>query len=102
MKKTMVWILALTLAFSALLSGCGDMRKPAGDKTTPSAAPQHTAMPDITTPDPQDGIVKDDDGIITENDSGNGSDGHTVTDPADQSGTATKKQAADAAGRADQ
>lgn len=88
MKKAMVYMIALTLAFSALLAGCGDMR--GSDKETPT----HTISPDVTAPvesmmpDPADGEVRDRDGIITDGDSG----GNTATKPE------TKRDAAPGAG----
>ena len=63
MKKTMIYILALTLAFSTLLAGCGEMRD---DKTPPAETPQATILPETMMPDPADGEVRDRDGIITE------------------------------------
>lgn len=68
MKKTMIYILALTLAFSTLLAGCGEMRD---DKTPPAETPQATILPETMMPDPADGEVRDRDGIITDGDSGN-------------------------------
>ncbi len=69
MKKAMIYICALTLAFSTLLAGCGEMRD---DKTPPAETPQATILPETMMPDPADGEVRDSDGIITDDDSGNG------------------------------
>lgn len=71
MKRTMVYVLALTLAFSTLLAGCGEMTNGKDGKTgTPTAAPQQTVVPGTVTPDPADGVVRDQDGIITDGDTG--------------------------------
>lgn len=58
MKKIFVSVLALLMIFA--LAGCGDMRV---SETVPTAVPYVTA-------DPDDGMVYDRDGIITDNDSG--------------------------------
>ena len=72
MKRTMVFVLALTLAFSTLLAGCGEMNNAKDGKTgMPTATPQQTAAPGTVTPDPADGVVRDKDGIITDGDTGN-------------------------------
>ena len=82
MKKAMVYMIALTLAFSTMLAGCGEMR--GTDKGTPTPTP--TISPDVTfptetmMPNPEDGEVRDRDGIITDGDSGAGTGG-TVTQP---------------------
>ena len=68
MKNTMVYLLALALAAAAFLTGCGEMRKPSGGAADPSATPTQTAFPETMMPDPEDGIVRDRDGIITEED----------------------------------
>ena len=69
MKKTMVYILALSMAFSLLLVGCGEnmtqKKEPAATKAPQTAAPTESMLPD-----PEDGVVRDDDGIITDNDTG--------------------------------
>ena len=72
MKKTMVYVLALTLAFSTFLAGCGEMRGTDGRTTAPTATPQQTMIPETMMPNPEDGVVRDNDGIITDGDSGNG------------------------------
>ena len=70
MKKTMVYIVALALTFSVLLSGCGENIM---NRKEPSATnrPQNSTAPETMLPDPEDGVVRDDDGIITDEDSGN-------------------------------
>ena len=73
MKSAMVYVLALSLLLTALLSGCGDIRGSNGRTDLPTASPEHTILPD-----PEDGEVRDSDGIITEDDSG--------TLPQDQTG----------------
>ena len=73
MKKAMIYICALTLAFSALLAGCGETRRTDGDAAKPTATPKLTILPETMMPDVEDGEVRDRDGIITDNDSGNGS-----------------------------
>lgn len=69
MKKTMVYILALSMAFSALLSGCGE-NKNNRPNTTPTVNPTATNAPATMMPDPEDGNVNDNDGIITDGDNG--------------------------------
>ena len=71
MKKAMVYILALTMAFSTLFAGCGEMRGTDGSTTSPTPAPKITSAPEAMVPDPADGVVEDRDGIITEQDNGN-------------------------------
>ena len=81
MKRAMVYILTLTLAFSALLSGCGERdkdQKPAAtarpqSTAAPTASPEPSLLPESMMPDPEDGVVKDDDGIITDDDTGSDS-----------------------------
>ncbi len=71
MKRTMVYVLALTLAFSTLLAGCGERNNAKDGKTgMPTTTPQQTAAPGTMTPDPADGVVRDQDGIITDGDTG--------------------------------
>lgn len=71
MKKAMVYILALTMVFSALLSGCGENKGGNATPTaTPTATPSATVPPASMTPAPEDGIVNDEDGIITDDDNG--------------------------------
>ena len=84
MKKAMVYILALTLAFSTLLAGCGEMGGTNRDKNAPAKTPQATILPETMMPDPADGEVRDSDGIITDNDSGS-KDGQTS--PASSGGS---------------
>ena len=67
MKKTMVYILALSMAFSMLLAGCGEKQK---EQPNPTTTPALTDQPTTMMPDPDDGSVNDDDGIITDNDNG--------------------------------
>lgn len=69
MKKTMVYILALSMAFSALLAGCGE-NKNNRPNANPTGTPTLTDQPTTMTPDPDDGTVNDNDGIITDNDNG--------------------------------
>ena len=72
MKKAMIYICALTLAFSALLSGCGEISRPDGGAAAPTATPEVTVLPESMMPDVADGEVRDRDGIITEGDTGSG------------------------------
>jgi len=72
MKKAMMYICALTLAFSALLSGCGEISRPDGGAAAPTATPEVTVLPESMMPDAADGEVRDRDGIITDGDTGSG------------------------------
>ena len=90
MKRAMVYLLALTLAFSAMLAGCGEMRGTGTDSVRPTETPAPTVLPETVMPDPADGEVRDRDGIITDGDSGmvNGGDTalpKTTADPAGKS-----------------
>ena len=69
MKRAMVYILAMTMVFSVMLSGCGENRtnEPA---TVPTDSPVTTVVPENMTPDTEDGVVKDRDGVITGSDTG--------------------------------
>ena len=80
MKKAMVYVIALTLALSALLAGCGETRRTDGEATAPTATPQQTMVPESMMPNPEDGIVRDGDGIITDGDTG-GTGGAAPTAP---------------------
>ena len=98
MKKTMVYVIALALSLTALLSGCGEMRGKDGSPTGPTAAPTQTILPETIMPDPEDGIVRDSDGIITDGDSGTTEERRTTDLPKFAAGTAgseniTKDQA---------
>lgn len=70
MKRAMVYLLALTLAFSTMLAGCGEMRGTDADHTRPAETPAPTVLPETVVPDPADGEIRDSDGIITDGDSG--------------------------------
>ena len=106
MKRAMVYILTLTLAFSALLSGCGDNRdrdqKPAAtarpqSTAAPTASPEPSLLPESMMPDPEDGVVKDDDGIITDDDTGSESSddsiltGENAMDPETNAGAESQR-----------
>jgi len=68
MKKTIVYILAAAALILAL-SGCGDNMNDSGLQVTPR--PEVTMKPDVTAmPDVNNGVVNDDDGVITEGDNG--------------------------------
>ena len=68
MKKTIVYILAAAALILAL-SGCGDNMNDSGFQVTPR--PEVSMKPDVTAmPDANNGIVNDDDGVITEGDNG--------------------------------
>ena len=77
MKKAMVYTITALLSLSAL-AGCGRMNgvEPMG----PTERPAASATPMIVTPDPENGYVRDEDGIITDDDTGR--------DGADRNGTA--------------
>ena len=92
MKKVMVYICALSLAFSALLTGCGEMRRTDGGTGTPAATPEVTVLPETMMPDVEDGEVRDRDGIITEGDNSNGAvekKSSAKTDPAGNTAAGT-------------
>ena len=77
MKKTMVYILALSMLAAALLAGCGETGDNRNDATVPPDATGNIPeMDDITPdemePDPRDGEVNDTDGFITEGDNAGG------------------------------
>lgn len=63
MKKITVYILALVLLF-ACLSGCKAATNPTAT-ATPKATVQPTATPAELLPSAGNGIVKDDDGILS-------------------------------------
>lgn len=74
MKKATVYILALILIMCVLLAGCGEnLTNRKG--TSATEAPKATVLPETMMPDPGDGVVNDEDGIITDDDTG--------TDPED-------------------
>ena len=79
MRKAMVYILALTLAFSALLAGCGENSSDR-NSTRETQKPQTSSTPETMMPDPEDGVVKDRDGIITDGDTGGVLDDNILTD----------------------
>ena len=83
MKKAIVYIIAVLIALNAL-AGCGM----SADRNTATASP----TPMVTTPDVNNGIVNDNDGIITDRDNGRvgasatpGNNGATGTDDANGS-----------------
>ena len=71
MRKMMVFVIALSMAAVMLLSGCGEIKGTNGKENAPTATPQQTMRPEDVMPDPNDGVVRDDDGIITDGDTGN-------------------------------
>ena len=85
MRKAMVYILALTLAFSTLLAGCGENTKDR-DGTKETQKPQTSAAPETMMPDPEDGVVKDDDGIITDGDTGSVTDDNVLNNDGSREG----------------
>ena len=91
MKKAMVYILALTVACSALLTGCGELRGTGSDTSAPEETPQTSAGSETMTPDPKDGVVRDEDGLITEKDSGSATESGKET-PRTLEGTAAGKR----------
>ena len=70
MKRGMIFVTALALTAALLFSGCGEMRGTDGNALPPTATPAQTMLPETMMPDPQDGVVRDRDGIITDGDSG--------------------------------
>ena len=69
MKKTMVWLLALSVLCAALLTGCGEMAGDGnGNNTTGAPASPSDGVPETMLPDVNDGFVDDTDGIITDGD----------------------------------
>ena len=89
MKKAMVYVLALTLSFSALMAGCGENRGTDGKTTMPTSTPQQTASPETILPNAEDGVVNDRDGIITDNDNsaGNGNEENHTGEKKTHTGT---------------
>ncbi len=75
MKKTIAYTL-LAVMILTMAAGCGRM-----GEETPPATPRATAAPVMPSPDPDAGIVKDKDGIITPEDSG------SATSPRPTAGT---------------
>ena len=76
MKKASEFII-ISAAVLGLLTGCAGEQRRNADKI-----PTVTESPVMVTPAAEDGIVRDDDGIITDSDTGreeNGSYGHTGT-----------------------
>lgn len=83
MKKT-IYILAVALVLSSM-AAC---RNAGMNELLPGDAPQTSSSPLITTPEASDGIVRDDDGIITDDDTrGNG----TVRTPTPTTAPATAR-----------
>jgi len=80
MKRGMVFVTALALAATVLFAGCGEMRGTDGNTVPPTGTPAQTMLPETMMPDPEDGVVRDRDGIITDGDSG------TVNGSTDGSG----------------
>ena len=69
MKKTMVWVLTLTVLCAALLAGCGETAGDGnGNNTTGTPASPSDGAPETMLPDVNDGLVDDTDGIITDDD----------------------------------
>lgn len=68
MKKTIVYILTV-LALILALSGCGMTAEDNALQVTPR--PQITVKPEMTAmPEVNDGVVNDDDGVISKDDNG--------------------------------
>ena len=80
MKRTMVYILALSMLAAALLAGCGETGDNRNDATispdeTGNLPEADDLMPDMLEPDPRDGEVRDTDGFISDGiDNGGGND----------------------------
>ena len=73
MKRGMIFVTALALTAALLFSGCGEMRGTDGNALPPTATPAQTMLPETMMPDPEDGVVRDRDGIITDDDNASGS-----------------------------
>ncbi len=79
MRRAIGYILALSMLCSVMLSGCGENRTDR-NKVTETGTPQSTAapqssatptlLPESMMPDVEDGVVKDDDGVISDTDTG--------------------------------
>ena len=93
MKRAMVYLIAISTLLTALLSGCGEMKRPGTADPTP--APKETVSPADMMPDESDGIVNDTDGIITEDDNGGDLAERTDKDP-DTDESAVARPAIDA------
>ena len=79
MKKTVLYILAISMLCVVLLSGCGETGDRRNDVVTqPNATDMLPDMdeivPDEMMPNEEDGIVNDTDGILNENDNENNQD----------------------------
>ena len=80
MKQSIAILLAAAL-LTLLLCGCGEMTtQPPAVSATP--LPEITPIPESMMPNPEDGVVKDGDGIIEPNDSGTGATSGSVTSGA--------------------
>ena len=92
MKKSIAIVCAFAL-ICAVLCGCGEMRAD-GKPAYESPAPAVTVTPEITpmpTPDVNDGIVKDKDGVIEDRDTGSAGTGGTAAPTASPKPAATAK-----------
>ena len=74
MKRKIYSAIMITAACLAL-AGCGEMRSTDGGAVPPTSTPVQTMLPETMMPQPEDGVVRDRDGIITDSDSGTVSDG---------------------------
>lgn len=68
MKKAVVYILILVFALAALTACSANGTTDLEPETT--AGTNASASPAVVTPDPDDGMVQDEDGIITDDDTG--------------------------------
>ncbi|MBQ7737619.1 MAG: hypothetical protein IJT62_07265 [Oscillospiraceae bacterium] len=78
MKKKTIYSLAVLLAFSFLVA-CG---RNGATEVLPDGSPIVSASPMVVTPDMNDGVVRDDDGIITDSDTGNTATSRPETSPS--------------------
>ena len=69
MKKAVYTLMTAALVLS--LTGCAGMGLMDGGQTeAPTVSPAVSASPAVVTPDVDDGVVRDRDGIITDDDTG--------------------------------
>jgi len=103
MKRAMVYLIALSALAVTLLTGCGENRKtPAATATPKPEARQEEVVPGTGAPDIDDGIVKDTDGMIEDEDTGADTEKKTEKKEEKAAADAAKGSAAGTVGTAKQ